>query len=867
MTIHFGNDFDAVLPAVSNNDDAEELVVGPARLLYWLEAQLGLGGYPHNPEYLRIELYRQALSEIENGFYQASFEADRFATAEFLLFWRDELLLAGWNFICENDTPERLQTLSQAESKFRKKIEDPGISPQATGFADRYDQVIRLLEATPVPVQKIMLYEALDCQPPHIRRLIGALRCQELVEVAPAAPFLQSGVQPLILRCKRDSDAAIFLAQLLRENRHFRPGILAPQSSLPLEHSLLSEGFAALGMQSASLARPSLQVLKLAPVFLWEPVDVFKVMEFLTLPLKPLDQGLSLEIARALAEKPGFFSDTWFAAVYGYLENPDVPRDARAQYDFWFERRRYPADKTAPKRDAIALYAHLHDWALSYFEESGSTNNSLLVLAEQARRIRELLETLPEQRIGLLELERIVRTVFEASPVRLAAAESGTLPFFQKPGAVYQPQKQLVWWNFISQNESAPAEKWKTEERRWLELQGVHLANARSHNKLQQYLNLRPFQQTSDLLLFVVPEQVDGAEAQPHLMLSDLSVFLGEKFHSCVFDIEKSADRARLSDFLQSPVRETIEVRHSARPKPILQLKHPDRVLPTEYETPTNIESLLYYPHRWFFRQKLRLFPLSLLSISQETTFLGNLAHRFFEELLSTEISSLDKATLRQWVDQKAMQLLPREGATLLLYGREPERNAFLHRVKNAAWNLISMLRDNSWQVEATESSLEGTLGGIPLRGKSDLVLRRDKEQAIIDLKWGGAGWRKELIQNEEDLQLVLYAYMLPPEKQWPHTAYFILEEGKLIARDSQAFREAVVAGRGEDREAVCDMILGNILRTFAWRQKQIQSGDLEIRTSRTAPELEAIYEGQLLDLLEMKNDDPRWDDYRILIA
>ena len=149
------------------------------------------------------------------------------------------------------------------------------------------------------------------------------------------------------------------------------------------------------GVLSASLARPSLQVLKLAPAFLWEPVDVFKIMEFVTLPVKPLESGLALEIARVMAEKPGLFSDTWFAAVFSYLEQADVPEEAREQYNFWFDRRRYPADSAAPKRDAVAIYAYLQEWALRFHETSGSSNNSLLVLAEQARRIRELLETLP----------------------------------------------------------------------------------------------------------------------------------------------------------------------------------------------------------------------------------------------------------------------------------------------------------------------------------------------------------------------------------------------------------------------------------------------------------------------------------------
>ena len=47
---------------------------------------------------------------------------------------------------------------------------------------------------------------------------------------------------------------------------------------------------------------------------------------------------------------------------------------------------------------------------------------------------------------------------------------------------------------------------------------------------------------------------------------------------------------------------------------------------------------------------------------------------------------------------------------------------------------------------------------------------------------------------------------------------------------------------------------------------EQLQNGLLEIRTERTSNELEEIHAADLADLLEMKREDARWDDYRTLI-
>jgi ATP-dependent helicase/nuclease subunit B len=885
MILHFGHQFDAIVHT-SRASREGEWYLGPVKILQWLEARLGLEGYRNNTTYLRIELYRQALAQYlgqSEAFFRASFEADRFATSETLLLWRDELLQAGWDFTMTAGTPDRLLVLAGVEQLFKQKLIDPETGPEALGISDRYELVLKCLELTPVPVDTIKLYEPLALQPPVIQRLMAKLiakgvALEEVSLRSQAAPETLLGKwmggsgkgagKLAILRARRDSDAAIFLAQLLRENPPYRPVFLVPEMNLLLEQNLLQEGFAPMGIQSASLARPSLQVLKLAPAFLWEPVDVFKLMEFLTLPVKPLDPGLSIEIARVLAEKPGLFSDTWFAAVFGYLEQDQVGEETKDQYAFWFDRKRYPLESSAPKKDAEGIYAYLQQWAIRHYDATGSNNPSLLVLAEQARRIKELLETLPEQRISFLELERIVRTIYEPSPMLLADPETGSLPFFHHPGAIAEPVDDLVWWNCVYENMTPPPDKWQKEERAFLAERLVFPESPRQQSQRQQLTYLRPLLQTRNSLLIVIPELSDGSDAELPLIWSDLEAFFGAEMQQIVYDMNKASDRERLNTWLKVPESQAISLRTSYRPQPQIQISYPEDNLSVAHESPTQLENLFYYPHRWFFRQKLQLYRSSLLSVTRDNTLLGSLAHRFFERLLTKDLKQINRKYLQEWVQEESKSLLPKEGATLLLYGREPERMAFLQKLTNAAWNLISHLLDNGWEVLGTEVPLEGKFLNLPIRGKADLVLQRSDERAIVDLKWSGTRYRKELIQNEEDLQLILYAKMLPHTNSWPHTAYFILEEGKMIARNNLAFKDAIVAGSsGENHETVAKKILEKMERTYLWRLQQLKNGRLEIRTARTSAELEIMYEGQLFELLEMKQDDSPWDDYSTLLG
>ena len=245
---------------------------------------------------------------------------------------------------------------------------------------------------------------------------------------------------------------------------------------------------------------------------------------------------------------------------------------------------------------------------------------------------------------------------------------------------------------------------------------------------------------------------------------------------------------------------------------------------------------------------------------------MGNLSHRFFELLFQEDITTMDRDDVAKWIDTTAPELLKKEGAVLLMYGREPEKISFLNKVKYAAWSLVEMIQQNGWRVKGTELGLGGKFVNIGIRGKADLVLERNDEIAVIDLKWKGANWRQKLIKNEDDLQLVMYSRLLSEQDNWAHTAYFILENGKMISRNNQAFKQAISVSPDQDFQEVNQRIWEKMIRTYQWRLEQLANGLVEVRTSQTAGELAEEYGAELMELLEMHEEDAHFDDYRTLI-
>ena len=123
-------------------------------------------------------------------------------------------------------------------------------------------------------------------------------------------------------------------------------------------------------------------------------------------------------------------------------------------------------------------------------------------------------------------------------------------------------------------------------------------------------------------------------------------------------------------------------------------------------------------------------------------------------------------------------------------------------------------------------------------------------------------------MKNNTDLQLVIYSKLLGSELKWAHTAYFIIEKAKLLARNNLAFDEAESIGDVLDYQLVYQSIWDRIIETYSWRMQQIENGEIEVRTNETFEELEALLaeEENTFDLLEMKRESAKFDDYKVLI-
>ncbi len=886
-----------------------DAIFSPSGFISWLEGQYGLSHPSGDIDFLRSEQYRQHcaayLAAHPEVFFAASFQADQRATATELLSRRDELISGGLPLAqLSGELPRRLFVLAHLERRLQQAEAQAALLP---GFADRLDALCAVLQQGRLPDFTLYLHEAAAFLPPGLHRILQILQAAGIkVAAYEAAKItktetdldrwryrLQSGGQQkltaaadgslLLLRAKRETPIAAYLARVLRMHPSWKPAVLLPSRDQTLNNALVLEGLPDLGVTVNSLGRPGLQVLKLVTVFLWEPVDLRKIMEFLNLSVKPLDAHLANYLAKHLADTPGLYGERWSAAVYRYFEEELPKRLAfdkqlkaeriQAQFDSWFRRKRYPKDGKVPKAEVRSLFRFLLTWAREQADPKKTASlPALQQLATQAERMLDLLDVLPEEQLSFLETDRLVRSIYAATPTCFQEKEVGSLPICYEAAAVYEPVDHLIWWDFIEKDPNYFFSRWTVEELAFLTQQGIQLLSPQQQNNRLVWQWQRPVLHTQSQLILCIPQRSNGEEVLPHPLLGTLEATFGEAgLAAMTLNIDDDAGNTSFCwPGMRLPKMEEEPLQLLAAPSAFIQLQQRANLVARAVETPTSLEKLLFYPYQWVLEHAAKLRSTAILDIAADNRLRGNLAHRLIERLLKARNNETwDKNTTYQWVNTHFEQLLRQEGAIFLEYGREPERVQLINRLRYAAWALVDALQQNNWLVAGTEVKMEGRLAGLELQGRADLELSRGmRETTIVDLKWQGKTNYRSLLKNREDIQLGLYASFVDAIGRTVHTAYFVIYDALFIARNKEAFQEAEAVSPEADHLLIHREMMDRVAATYEWRSEQLARGLLEIRCAATATALEESYQDVAHEaLLEMKNQDAQYDKYQTLIG
>ncbi len=813
-------------------------VVGRLGFLSLLETYLGLSA-PEASGARRVTVYMGHLQNHDNGsrFYSQSMKADSVGTAARLLSWRDEWRLGGWQGTANPDHPARLLEIAAVESAAIKTL--------PPGEAERLVLVVKALDATgPGPIGAVRLVDPLEDFPFLWRQVLarlpsvkvdlpqpqgtGALRgLQDQALLAMSGKGMPGKVAPIIDGCIQ-----VVRALSATTAEHWLSGyqaatpadrlVLAEDLGDAVDATLAATGGVNCGFEGPSQLRPALQAVGLALELCWAPLDVSRLIDFLTHPVGPFSRQARTALARAVAEQPGISGSEWRAAK-DKIAAGENGKEIVAEVEFWLEGDRWPRNEGAPVDALLARVDRLKESMRRRLSGDSALVATFAPAHRQCAAVYDSLVELAQQGVAKVLPRQIEQLVAHATPGGAtnpaAVSQVGCMRSASTPAACVEPAEEVVWWMPAtpSLTQQLP---WSPAEVQALTSSGVELRDPAKQLASLAMQWLRPLLAARKKFVLVLPPP--GAEVHP---VRQLLQQLVPDFEAGALDL----DAAIGSQFLGT-LAEVLAPMPLPEVQRYIQLPAPLK-LSANPQSYTGLNELFNAPALFALKRVARLNPTSILAAEEDNRLLGILAHRVFERLFAHEDAlAWSKLKAIDWFRSQADELLRTEGAVLLMQGAGVSLQRFQMTCEGAICNLLDHLRSAGAVRVQTEAEFAGILGPVPLTGKIDLLVElHDSRIVALDMKWRRDTFYGGLLKEGGHLQLALYSSLVQQQTGTAPAAlgYFILESGALFLTHPDIFPNAQVR-RPPDSVTVASL-LQQATATWTWRTGQFDAGQVEV--------------------------------------
>jgi len=808
--------------------------VGPLGLLSILECQLGLVP-PMVSAAQRCVQFRECLQQLDgpDRFFHKSYEADDFGTAATLLSWRDEWRIHGWSGDIADEDSSRLQDMVAIE-----KLAEGLLS---SGTAERLKAISEAMEGRRPLIASIALVDPVEAFPVLWQRVLTKLPIQNPVAPPVSGRGLLGKLQHAIIdagnkgaktpidwqddgslhvvRGETSLMSGRWIAEALRQAG---PDTLyvATSEAATADAFLAAADYPRQGLSESSAFRPALQLLPLLLELLWQPLNFNALVQFLTHPICPLAGKARRRLAGVQSQYPGIGGPRWREAIAQIEEDAgEGAAHVRQAIEFWIEHPRFDPLTGVPVATVLERTQRLVD----FFRNSPGDASPALRFAyaagyNQCLSFAENLARLLDQGVGTLrprQLEQLATQVTARgtdNPLRIA--EVGALPCITHPGAVIEAHAVVLWGPLDAPSLPSPW-PWSKAEIAALGAAGCALPDPEA--LLQQVAAdwLRPILSATDKLILMLPPP----DREFHPVWQMLNALIPEL---PIYPVEA---------MLREGTVPMIAINHSPLPriKRWWQLPEGTVVPPVPEYSFSQLEKQVFNPFHWLLANAAKFRSASLLSLVDNFRLKGLLAHSLVERLYrDADGLTISDDQFSTWFDPAFDQLIAEEGAVYLMPGRRTDRDNLRQSLRRALLELRGLLHAANVSGVEPERKLFGHFPGGSLAGYSDLVLMKpDKSQAIIDMKWAGKSHRAKLEENRH-IQLAIYSELLRQNTgQWPALAYFLFSQGKLLTRDDLWFPGThSVSNRSGENTA---QLWQRFLVTWKWRQEQFAEGRFEV--------------------------------------
>ena len=467
----------------------------------------------------------------------------------------------------------------------------------------------------------------------------------------------------------------------------------------------------------------------------------------------------------------------------------------------WILFERFDPQLGAPGAILSETCARVASWAsrmASKLDLEQPQTEMLHATIANAAELREVAKH--ESAVTRPQLKRLLSQVCGGWQTPEPDPQAGHVHRVRGPECVLEPADSILWWDFSEAPPTALA-PWTPQETTQLRSHGAEVIPAEILLAAANRAWLRPLFAARARLVLFRPRQRAREPVPRHplelrllTLLEDGSPKLPTLDLDATLAIGQSTTRLTLA---------RMQPRALPQVRRWWKLSGGQQLGPRREESFSSADKFIFSPYAWVLDYKARLRPgtIAKARLADDFRLKGTLLHRLLDLLAAAPTSKIDWRTASQqeldcWIERCWLTLLEQEGATLLLPGKRADGEALLQTGKNALWRLLGHLRQAGIErIETNVAMPPAPFPGGQMGGKIDLLGHsREKGNAVIDLKFAGRDRRQSELQNNLQLQLAVYAYLVQHGQagNWPATAYYLLTRGELLAQRRDYFAGAV---------------------------------------------------------------------------
>ena len=849
MTIYYNPAYSAV-PYKKNGSSVEvgNIYCGNTQLLQKMLFYAGVAYLPASNEerIARLHASMQGKMDESSPFY-SSFKTDSAGMSRTVLAWRDALVEVGWDVKSYTGSSIKLSLLRDIE---------PTDMPK--GEADYWNILIHiaaLRKVLPDNFKVVVTCGKHDIKP-HIAHILSkqqefGVMVEYYAENQPCAEGNLGKIQEAVLGESKDKivldkdDGTFCYISFVNEDDALRYVATEPVEDSTVyfcskpkrfDNTLRMLGKPVIGSSMASGSPQVVQLFMLGNGLFEYPLNINRIIEWLNLPITPLDRGLRKALSKALTESGGINNAEWNKAMSDCIASAEDEKEKRELVENVKKFLPVPESGTVDVTVVNAFNDNLRKWATKLLAMKDFPYDEIVM--EQIASVRswcstliQMLENAPEE-FNFLDLQLWCRNIAHPGIYGQYDAEVTSHTSIASMGDIHHIADSIVWFPAEDSGFVAyPFEILNDKEYAEVEKGGAMPYRREQHTRMNQMVMQRILLKTKRLTI-IEAEKSNGSKVARHPLVLQLNERIDGGLKSIAQHKEISeaytfADRQVIG---QNKNPQLVELGEEPKLKERHERYEEDAKKAESY---SSLSQLIQHPFTYVCERCAKLNDQVMPSAQDLDRTLGNVAHLVIEKVFGGKPVGEACAYYKKEYETVFEESVNEKGLLLRL----PEYEIDLRRLKSKMFGALDKLADiiikNGLTVDACEYEFKPAKwseagDGVMLGSRADMLLSDSNGgKVILDFKYSTSKSRKAEVVENRALQLEVYRYMAKQEfgkDTNVRVAYVLLPDVNILTADE--FIDVDAVRLMPDRASA--NVMSEAAKSYKFRWRQFKAGKVE---------------------------------------